>query len=90
MADEIYQDGRDWEPGGIYYDGPDYTPDEDDDAYDDDAYGAADGDDEMDFYDYADEVAPEPHLTTYKSPVRRTWVQPIRRAKRLNTEDDEF
>lgn len=35
MSMEIHNDERDWEPGGIYYDGPYYTPEEDDEDYED-------------------------------------------------------
>ena len=49
MTMEIHNDERDWEPGGIYYDGPYYTPEEDNEDEDLDTYEAE--------HDYDDEEA---------------------------------
>jgi len=35
MDAEIFSDERDFEPGGIYYDGPMYVIDDEDDEFDD-------------------------------------------------------
>lgn len=77
MTMEIYMDERDWEPGGIYYDGPCYTPVEDDGDYD-----GCDVEDpdmheaEHDYRGYDDDdrdsyEAPAPRRQTYQAPARR-------------------
>jgi|JI10StandDraft_1071094.scaffolds.fasta_scaffold1192259_2 hypothetical protein len=39
MEIELYGDERDYEPGGIYYDGPmEVLDDDEEEGYDDDAY----------------------------------------------------
>lgn len=95
MTTEIYQDERDWEPGGIHYDGPDYTPEEDDEGYEDsdredhDAYEAEhDYDDDYDDTDEYDE--PVPRRQTYQAPPRLTTLQMPRITKPRRYIDDEF
>lgn len=72
MTMEIHNDERDWEPGGIYYDGPYYTPEEEDEDYDDcevedrDTYEA-----EHDYDDEEADEAPPPRRQTYQAPARQ-------------------
>jgi len=93
MTMEIHSDERDWEPGGIYYDGPYYTPEEDDEDYEDedrDTYEAEHdyGDDEdADAYE-----APAPRRQTYQAPARRklTTLKMPRLTLFRRALDDEF
>ncbi len=70
MTIEIHNDERDWEPGGIYYDGPYHTPEEDDDCEieDRDTYeGEHDySEDDADDYDTS-----TPSRQTYQAPARQ-------------------
>jgi hypothetical protein len=97
VTTEIYMDERDGEPGGIYYDGPCYTPEEDDGDYDDcdvevhDTYEA-----EHDYGGYDDDnrdayEAPAPRRQTYPSPVRQKLTtlkmpRPVRARRDINNE----
>lgn len=94
MTIEVYMDERDWEPGGIYYDGPRYTPEEDDEDYDDDY--AEDGDTYEAEHDYGDDEdayeAPAPRRQTYQAPARQKLTtlkmpRPVRVRRYI---DDEF
>lgn len=98
MSIEIHGDERDWEPGGIYYDGPCYTPEEDDEDYDDSDvevhgtyeaehdYGGYD-DDNLDAYE-----APAPRRQTYQAPVRQklTTLKMPRPVRARRDIDNEF
>lgn len=96
MSIEIHGDERDWEPGGIYYDGPYYTPEEDDEDYDDCA--AADRDTyeaEHDYGDYLDDdqdayEAPALRRKTYQAPPRRKPPQMPAVIKVRRYIDEEF
>ena len=97
MSIEIHGDERDWEPGGIYYDGPCYTPEEDNEDYDDSDvevhdtyeaehdYGGYD-DDDQDTYE-----APAPRRQTYQAPVRQKLTtfkmpRPVRARRDIDNE----
>ncbi|WP_374244568.1 hypothetical protein [Zoogloea sp.] len=95
MTIEIHGDERDWEPGGIYYDGPVYTPEEDDEDYDDcevedrDTYEAEHDYSEDDADDYD---TPAPCRPTYQAPARQKLTtlkmpRPVRVQRYI---DDEF
>ena len=93
MEIERYDDERDFEPGGIYYDGPYYTPEDDDEDYEDedrDTYEAEHdyGDDEdADAYE-----APAPRRQTYQAPARQklTTLKMPRLTLFRRALDDEF
>ena len=94
MTIEIHGDERDWEPGGVYYDGPGYTPDVDDEDYEDhdddlDAYEAerdyGDCDEAADDYD-----VPAHRRTAYQAPPRRKPLQMPAASKVRRYIDEEF
>ena len=87
MTMEIHNDERDWEPGGIYYDGPYYTPEEDNEDEDLDTYEA-----EHDYDDEEADEAPPPRRQTYQAPARQklTTLKMPRPVRARRDIDNEF